>query len=86
VPMTFNTLVYATVQPTKPENLVVHELKLREQEVHPLLIEVLARASQNLRATPASEIVFTDDRAPIEQLTNAIALRFIFEGGVDVLR
>jgi spermidine synthase len=86
VPQTFNTIVFATVQPTKPENLVVNELELSEEEAHPLLIDVLRRSAENLKPTPKSEMVFTDDRAPIEQLTNAIALRFVLSDQMSLLR
>jgi hypothetical protein len=47
-----------------------------------MLKDALARAVQNLQPTPASETVFTDDVAPVEQLTNSIVIRFILSGGV----
>jgi len=86
VPYTFNTIIYATARPTTPENLVANELSLISADAPPLLVDVVHRAIQNLQATPSSPIVFTDDWAPIEQLTNAIALRFILSGSVESLR
>ncbi|MGD8730859.1 MAG: fused MFS/spermidine synthase, partial [Anaerolineales bacterium] len=86
VPQTFNTIVFATVQPTEPENLVFNELELVEQGANPLLIDVLQRSAANLQPTPESDMVFTDDRAPIEQLTNAIALRFVLSDQMELLR
>lgn len=86
VPQTFNTIVFATVQPTKPENLVVNELELLEDDAPELLVDVLHRSAENLKPTPHSDMVFTDDRAPIEQLTNAIALRFVLSDQMSLLR
>jgi hypothetical protein len=86
VPQTFNTIVFATVQSTSPENLILNELALTVDGAHPLLIDVLRRSIENLRPTPQSDVVFTDDLAPIEQLTNAIALRFVLSDQMDLLR
>ena len=86
VPNTFNTIVFATMMETGPENLVANELALVSKEAHPLLVDILHRTIQNLQPTPDSSIVFTDDLAPVEQITNSIALRFIFGGSVESLR
>jgi spermidine synthase len=86
VPNTFNTIVFATMMETGPENLVANELVLISKEAHPLLVDILHRTIQNLQHTPDSNIIFTDDLAPVEQITNSIALRFIFGGSVESLR
>jgi hypothetical protein len=31
----------------------------------------------NLRTPAPSDLIFTDDRAPVEQITHALALRYI---------
>ncbi|MFP3854632.1 MAG: spermidine synthase, partial [Anaerolineales bacterium] len=77
VPATFNTIVYATVQPTDSENLEANVRELAAGEANPVLLDVLLRASANLQPTPESDIVFTDDRAPIEQLVNSIVLGYV---------
>jgi spermidine synthase len=86
VPETFNSILIGTVKQTTFQNLVDNFLFLQEQEVDPLLMDVLERAIQNIQPLPSTSIVFTDERAPIEQLTDAIALRFIFEGSLDTLK
>jgi hypothetical protein len=86
VPDTFNSIVYATKRPTRAENLVANRLGLEGSNAPPLLLDVLGRAIDNLRPTPESEVVFTDDRAPVEQLTNSMAIRFILRGNLDTLR
>ncbi len=85
VPYTFNTIVYASMQETGAENLVANELALISQSADPLLIDVVHRAIENLQETPESNIVFTDDWAPIERLTNSIAIRFILAGDLATL-
>jgi predicted membrane-bound spermidine synthase len=86
VPNTFNSILYATVQPTSFENLFENFTYHREMETEPLLLEVLENTILNLKPVPRSEIVFTDDRAPIEQLTDSIVIRFVLQGSLDVLR
>jgi hypothetical protein len=86
VPNTFNTVVYGTVQPTRFENLVANQIALENASASPLLLDVMQRTIENLQPTPVSEIVFTDDRAPIEQLTNSMAIRFIMGGNLNILR
>jgi len=84
VPDTFNTIVYATVEPTTSENLTRNLAHLESSHADSFLIDVVRRTSENLVPTPDVETVFTDDHAPVEQLVDSIVLRF-FLGG-DVLR
>lgn len=80
VPDTFNTILYATARPTRVAALVANRDRLAGQgaaaAVHPLLRSTLDRAVQNLRPEPPGSMVFTDDWAPIEQLTNALVIDF----------
>ena len=82
VPDTFNSVLVATVQETSAANLEANAGQVEDA----FLRELLARAVSNLQATrdrykPAGKsIVFTDDRAPVESLTNAILLRFLLSG------
>jgi len=86
VPDSFNSILYATVQPTSFSNLVENFAFLRGRDVDPLLLDILARAIAQSQPTPSSSIVFTDDWAPIERLTDSIALKFLFQGNLDILR
>lgn len=81
VPDTFNSIVYATVQPTDAGNLAAN-LALMTDATPPLLRAAVARAVENLQPTPVSSIVFTDDWAPVEQLTNSIVIDFILSGSI----
>lgn len=86
VPATFNTIVYGTVQLTQASNLVANQLALEASDAPPLLLDVLQRSIANLQPTPETWIVFTDDLAPIEKITNAMAIEFILGEDLDLLR
>jgi spermidine synthase len=86
VPATFNTIVYGTVQPTQASNLVANQLVLEASDAPALLLNVLERSIANLQPTPKAGIVFTDDLAPIEKITNAMAIEFILGADLDLLR
>lgn len=73
VPQTFNAILVATVLPTVPENLAANAGGLEQ----PLLSQVAADGVANLRPLADDAFVFTDDRAPVEQMTNSIVMRFL---------
>jgi predicted membrane-bound spermidine synthase len=78
----FNSIVFATRNPTGAQNLVKNVLALDAARDSPRLFEIVERTIDNLVDTPQSSIVFTDDRAPVEQLVNSIVIRYII-GGLD---
>jgi hypothetical protein len=55
-------------------------------DVHPLLVKAIEQAALNLQSTPDSALVFTDDLAPIEWITNNMVLRFVFFGNLETLQ
>jgi spermidine synthase len=84
VPNTFNSVLVATLRPTQSENLS-RNLAAIQSNAHPFLIQTLNRSIAALQPTPKSEIVFTDDHAPVERLTNSIMMAFLLDGGLDNL-
>ena len=81
IPGTFNTIIYATVQPTVDENFLQNYGYLAARgDIPPLLLETAKTAAANLQPAPAPGPVFTDDLAPVEWITNDMILRFIFSG------
>ena len=84
VPDTFNSVLVATVQHTNPDNLDSN-LSLLGPTSHPFLIQMLKLSARALQPTPKTDMVFADDHAPVERLTNAIMLRFILGDGVNNL-
>lgn len=78
VPGTLNSMIYATVQPTRWENLESNLVYLmNSQAPEPVLVQSIQVALDNRRPLPAGGLVFTDDKAPIEQITNQMVLNSI---------
>jgi predicted membrane-bound spermidine synthase len=75
VPNSFNTVVVATIQPSEAGNLL---LNLSHLEGDEFLYSTALDAAANLRPTEPGTIVFTDDRAAIELMTNALLFDFIW--------
>ena len=86
VPYSFNTIIYATLQPTRLENLYANFEYLKTAGAHPLLWSSVDITLQNLQPTPDSRTVYTDDLAPIELITNQLVLDFVLSGGVEELK
>jgi predicted membrane-bound spermidine synthase len=86
VPYSFNTIVYATLQPTRLENLYANYEYLQTAGVHPLLWAAVDITILNMQPTPDSHTVYTDDLAPIELITNQLVLDFVLTGGVEGLK
>jgi predicted membrane-bound spermidine synthase len=85
VPYSFNTILVATVQPTVSENLAAN-LALLPPETDPILSNMLALGAASLVPTQASDILFTDDRAPVETLVDSLVLNFLLSGGAEQLQ
>jgi len=87
IPGTFNSILYATVQPTSFANLAANLEALQARgDAHPLLVEAITRTLTYQRPTPQTGTVFTDDLAPIEWITNNMVLSFILAGEAEALR
>ena len=74
VPDSFNSVVVATVQPSEASNLLLNLPHLAGNE---FLYQTALAAVENLRPTEPSAVVFTDDRASIELMTNALVFDFV---------
>lgn len=86
VPQSFNSIIYATRQPTEFANLAYNLAALEsDQSVHPLLLESLRRAVAFRQPDPAPAQIFDDDWSPVEWITNSMVLGFIFSGGIEEL-
>lgn len=85
VPLSFNTILVATQDPTRPDNLAAN-LALMGPEVTPLLRDTLALAADRLVPAVASSTIFTDDRAPVETMVDSLVINFLLSGGVDRLQ
>ncbi len=70
----FNSIVFATMQTTSFDNLRANF----DAMPHPLIQSTAQLALHNEHTFAASGVVFTDDKAPIEQMTNALVLSYLF--------
>lgn len=85
VPFSFNTILVATVQPTESDNLL-ENMQIRSETVNPVLYDILSIGAASLVPTGESDILFTDDRAPIENLVDSLVLNFLLSGGAEDFR
>ena len=82
VPDSFNTILFATKQPGSWENFLKNYQDLANEPGTPkLLLDVMATTIFNQQQPISKTQIYTDDRAPIEWLTNKIVVDFILSGG-----
>lgn len=87
IPDSFNSIIFATKSPGDLTGLANNYERLsRDPATPPLLLDTLQRTVTNLQPAPAFTQVFTDDKAPIEWLTNAMVLNFYFSGQMETLQ
>ncbi len=84
VPGSLNTILVATVQPTTPENLRANWRSL-SPDVDPLLRAAVETAVTNLAPINPSDVVFTDERAPVETIIDSLVLRYLLQEGAAEL-
>ncbi len=84
VPGTLNTILVATVQPTEPSFLQENLAQL-SPAVDPLLRASLETAVSNLVPINPSDVIFTDERAPVETIIDSLVLRYLLEAGPEGL-
>jgi spermidine synthase len=90
----FNSIVYATVQPTSVENFYQNYNALVESGVgHAVLIAAMQQFVINMQPEPCKGTeslqgcrVFTDDLAPIEWITNSLVLNYVLFGDMEGLQ
>lgn len=89
VPNSLNSILYATREPTQVDNLLVNAdafyLTGPKSEGGRFLLGVLDHTVSNLQQAPGPGPVFTDDWAPVEQLTNSMVIHFVLSGGLQQL-
>lgn len=84
IPGTFNSMIYATREKTAKEDLNANMIRFSiDKDVNPLLTLTLYKTWLNLQPLPVKTIVFTDDLAPIEWITNNMVLNYVLFGDVE---
>jgi spermidine synthase len=84
VPGSLNTILVATRQPTTADNLRAN-LALLDGAADPLLPITVQAAVDNLMPTVAGEMIFTDERSPVETIIDSIVIRFLLQEGPSAL-
>lgn len=80
IPDTYNSVMFATCKPGACANLSAnYQLLAADPQTPPLLLETMRTAVDNLQPDPPPLLVFTDDKAPIEWITNTMVLSFLFD-------
>ena len=85
VPQSFNTILVATKDPTSSDNLIAN-VRLQAGSIDARLYGVLEDAAAARAPLGESDIIFTDDRAPVERLVDSIVLDFLLAGRADEFR
>lgn len=87
IPNTFNSIIYATAAETTLVDFYNNYVRIRDDEsIHQILRASIEKVILNLQEVPDQGMVFTDDKAPIELITNNMVLNFIFSGEVETLK
>ena len=91
IPGTFNSIIYATRQPTTIQNFYDNLVRLLGQpdasaQRPPLLVRAMEYVVAHQQPTPDQSLVYTDDRAPIEWITNNMVLSYVLFGDIEELQ
>jgi len=87
LPKSFNSIIFASKQPSISDNLILNYIALSEDSRTPqLLLSALEVAILNIQPEPQSDRVYTDDHAPIEWITNAMIFDFFHSGQIEEIQ
>jgi spermidine synthase len=85
VPGAYNTILVATAQPTSDDNLRINLANL-PADANPMLRAVLQMGTESLVPVMASDVVFTDNHAPVETMVDSLVLNFLLSGESEQLK
>jgi spermidine synthase len=86
IPNTLNSVIYATKMPTNSDNLIANYASLEKADKLPELLRYsLETAILNLRPAPKEGIILTDDRSPVEWITNSMIFNLFSSGNLEAL-
>ncbi len=85
VPYSFNTILVATLHTTQDDNLIVNASQLTP-DTNPILLNTLALVASTIVPVTPSDLVFTDDKAPVENLVDSLVLNFLLSDDLNRLR
>ncbi len=83
----YNTMIFATKGSTTLQNFMDNYLYLYNDPATPrFVLEILAQTYAGLQSAPTGGMVFTDDLAPVEGITNAMVIDYLLSGKVSDLQ
>ena len=85
VPGSLNTILVATQQLTSTNDFKDNVLNLPD-DTSSMLRQTLELGVASLVPTNEIDILFTDDRAPVETLVDSMVINFLISGGIEELR
>jgi len=87
IPNTLNSIVYATKQPTSVNDLFDNYNALNTRgDVDPLLLTAISVTIVNMQPSYQTTQVFSDDKAPIEWLTDNLVVNFLLGENIEGLK
>lgn len=87
IPNTFNSIIFATKSPTSESNLIDNYMAFASHaDTHPLILSALETAILNIQPQPKAGLIFTDDKAPVEWITNEMIFNFLISERFEVLQ
>lgn len=81
VPDSFNSILFATKKPGSWDNFLQNYILLSEENAPFLLLQTMSTTIIHQQTTPEMTRVYTDDRTPIEWVTNKIVIDFLLTDG-----
>ena len=83
----YNSMLFATMQSTSVKNFMDNYANLHSNPETPrFIMEIMAQTYAGLQPQPSAGLIFTDDLAPVEQITNSMVLDFLLSGKVETLQ
>jgi len=87
LPGSFNSIIFASLQPISIiEAAKNYECLVNKNNTPQLLLDALSTALINIQPEPSGGIIFTDDLAPVEWLTNQMIANFVITGKAETLQ
>jgi spermidine synthase len=84
VPLSFNTILVATVQPTDSTHLAAN-LAALPANAPSLLRNAIEWGVKQVVPVRASDLIFTDDRAPVETLVDSLVINFLLSDQTSLI-
>ena len=75
-----NSVLVATSIPTE-RDFLSGNIRQMADDTHPLLMRSLKEVEQSLVPTIAGDVIFTDERAPVEIIVDSLVIRYLLDEG-----